>query len=122
MGEGVEVYPRVHGGTGVVMPISDLRLGLSPRARGNRVAITVRAAYAGSIPACTGEPPWVSCRLFVLQVYPRVHGGTTVSDFMDIVAGGLSPRARGNRRQRRQQGWLLRSIPACTGEPFPIAG
>ncbi len=48
-----------------------------------------------------------------------MYGGTNHTNFSRIFVTGLSPRVRGNLRNRlpgdRSQG----SIPACTGEPSP---
>ena len=50
------VYPRVCGGTRAPRdPGYDL-LGLSPRVRGNLLAVNPGVVAAGSIPACAGEP------------------------------------------------------------------
>ena len=50
------VYPRVCGGTYRPCPLQVVAIGLSPRMRGNRVAIRQLPASAGSIPAYAGEP------------------------------------------------------------------
>ena len=50
------VYPRVHGGTAVMVNNKPGGNGLSPRARGNRAPICSVNAGGRSIPACTGEP------------------------------------------------------------------
>ena len=51
------VYPRVCGGTHTEMREMADFLGLSPRVRGNPVAVECVASSTGSIPACAGEPP-----------------------------------------------------------------
>ena len=50
------VYPRVCGGTGVAVAHGPLRQGLSPRVRGNLIAVHIRLVKHRSIPACAGEP------------------------------------------------------------------
>ena len=50
------VYPRVCGGTRVVIPEDGLYEGLSPRVRGNPRLTFRLCAGIGSIPACAGEP------------------------------------------------------------------
>ena len=50
------VYPRVCGGTRPVNRGCYRFPGLSPRVRGNRISPTLATWYAGSIPACAGEP------------------------------------------------------------------
>ena len=91
-----EVYPRVRGGTCTIAVVEPAILGLSPRARGNRVERSLNSASMRSIPACAGEPfrdsfahiclrsipacagepqPAMAAGL-LSKVYPRVRGGT----------------------------------------------
>ena len=73
---GLEVYPRVCGGTRGVEIAEGNREGLSPRVRGNQiVGIAARRALR-SIPACAGEPSCALTRYHPPWVYPRVCGGT----------------------------------------------
>ena len=111
------VYPRVHGGTRVAWDKLRGNLGLSPRARGNRLHLPRYRPERRSIPACTGEPVCAPHGLGQERVYPRVHGGTgrTTADFSMSI--GLSPRARGNRWEEYIPLMREGSIPACTGEP-----
>ena len=51
------VYPRERGGTLDLVRGGGERKGLSPRARGNRLARLPNAPGRGSIPASAGEPP-----------------------------------------------------------------
>ena len=93
--------------------------GLSPRVRGNLDIISVPSVSVRSIPACAGEPTAPALPPAPSWVYPRVCGGTRASVSSCSIASGLSPRVRGNR----STGWtmtpLVRSIPACAGEPSP---
>ena len=111
------VYPRVCGGTSPDQTGATGDIGLSPRVRGNRFhEARPKRAYR-SIPACAGEPrhyPVCSCRR---RVYPRVCGGTILSQGHHAQDMGLSPRVRGNLRQKWLSGDSRRSIPACAGEP-----
>ena len=158
----VAVYPRVYGGTRERGPSAghssrsipactgephrraprpNLSLGLSPRVRGNRLTGQSMTATCRSIPACTGEP-LVCCRIRrVIQVYPRVYGGTQRQQHHLVDSAGLSPRVRGNpgaiakspdcirsiprvrgnRRPCYGKVHATGSIPACTGEP-PVRG
>ena len=137
------VYPRMYGETkvwgyptfnaeglsrmyGETIAFSSKRLvlsGLSPHVRGNRVSSACRSPYMRSIPACTGKPlaSWyVSASS---RVYPRMYGETYEEDLAIAVDAGLSPHVRGNRRGWLCRGYLVRSIPACTGKPSaPPAG
>ena len=92
----LQVYPRVCGGTAVIIPVKHLGHGLSPRVRGNpllpdAVSLGLRSIPAcagnrirlrswkgtkGSIPACAGEPGSPAARFTRRTVYPRVCGGT----------------------------------------------
>ena len=72
------VYPRVCGGTKGMVAGANVHVGLSPRVRGNRVAVPVFAGRIGSIPACAGEPSCENSALASAKVYPRVCGGTLI--------------------------------------------
>ena len=71
-----QVYPRVCGGTSPGEPLPALPAGLSPRVRGNPSCQTTPPGTDGSIPACAGEPPPVPLQHLLVEVYPRVCGGT----------------------------------------------
>ena len=96
-GIGSMVYPRVCGGTFIYYLSVRSNEGLSPRVRGNRKGIMDSVKWAGSIPACAGEPGHKMFRKFLTAVYPRVCGGTCWFD-------GFLP-------------YQVGSIPACAGEP-----
>ena len=96
--------------------------GLSPRVRGNRPAICPFTSYAGSIPACAGEPHPITRRLPEIPVYPRVCGGTITIRSGSSQRYGLSPRVRGNPFYVSRRLLVERSIPACAGEPGPKSG
>ena len=91
------VYPRVGGGTGVGFDGRHPDAGLSPRGRGNHVALDLLDALVG--------------------VYPRVGGGTLGGTPVVIISRGLSPRGRGNQDVVAGADAHLRSIPAWAGEP-----
>ena len=91
------VYPRVYGGTALLISLSPCSGGLSPRVRGNRQRRVVQIPSIGSIPACTGEPVQPRQRGSVTAVYPRVYGGTARAPDGQGAGTGLSPRVRGNR-------------------------
>ncbi len=114
-----KVYPRVYGGTGDGNGIVTLISGLSPRVRGNLASLVDWHCWAGSIPACTGEPSGPAGLGPRLWVYPRVYGGTMGTHPPPTNWVGLSPRVRGNRPDGPHAKTRPRSIPACTGEPTP---
>ena len=70
------VYPRVCGGTGVAGNHNGVRVGLSPRVRGNPDPVRGVPASDRSIPACAGEPGNDGNVQQLYEVYPRVCGGT----------------------------------------------
>ena len=78
-----------------------LRMGLSPRLRGNLYSCHLLQHHAGSIPAPAGEPINSIAVFNAHQVYPRACGG--------------------NRLFLGQSGHKVRSIPAPAGEPRPRA-
>ena len=116
------VYPRVCGGTPQGVNQDALRLGLSPRVRGNRRGRCERRRLRRSIPACAGEPPAQHSDCSLCEVYPRVCGGTFTLAGTGDAQTGLSPRVRGNRRHVCAWRKHLGSIPACAGEPHAGQG
>ena len=114
---GLRVYPRVCGGTGSPLVYGATHQGLSPRVRGNLPAAGTRRRFAGSIPACAGEPRIRRRRRARCRVYPRVCGGTAGAEVRPSSARGLSPRVRGNHVGVEADADLDGSIPACAGEP-----
>ena len=116
------VYPRVCGGTTTSWTSTTCGTGLSPRVRGNLLAISQRADWRRSIPACAGEPAVAVAPPPPLKVYPRVCGGTPRPSSRITRPAGLSPRVRGNPPLRSRSVLLDRSIPACAGEPSSACG
>ena len=122
-----KVYPRVCGGTVTRSGCPGFLKGLSPRVRGNPGAVPVGTGPARSIPACAGEPRLEQGGGELVQVYPRVCGGTPGWITSGAGRPGLSPRVRGNPAAVGQAAEHRGSIPACAGEPRagaepPLAG
>ena len=111
------VYPRVCGGTRLDFCLDCVRLGLSPRVRGNLQDCQIICTSHRSIPACAGEPHPSSCATQGSPVYPRVCGGTHCRNSLGDNTTGLSPRVRGNPLVLSSQTPCKGSIPACAGEP-----
>ena len=111
------VYPRVCGGTPLLLVLGSHRVGLSPRVRGNRGLIVGEIDGDGSIPACAGEPSRQAAPPPFRRVYPRVCGGTAPRASSRSPRKGLSPRVRGNRDGVAVVEAGGGSIPACAGEP-----
>ena len=112
-----KVYPRVCGGTAAEKTDDPIPQGLSPRVRGNPGPRVRRSEYAGSIPACAGEPYSSRNHHEQSRVYPRVCGGTSNICSRHLSISGLSPRVRGNPVSLSFRIAALGSIPACAGEP-----
>ena len=113
------VYPRVGGGTHSKRRRWGRTWGLSPRGRGNREGGPAVFHNDRSIPAWAGEPIRLQACKRLPWVYPRVGGGTDVSNLPIKPWMGLSPRGRGNLRVALRRGVDGRSIPAWAGEPTP---
>ena len=113
----MRVYPRVYGESSVWVVRTGRRRGLSPRVRGIPPREHLRGHVAGSIPACTGNPPRCTPRTTAAWVYPRVYGESAGSCGLPPYDAGLSPRVRGIRPCGRVRGLSQGSIPACTGNP-----
>ena len=92
---GYGLSPRVRGNLSRAVANSDSR-GLSPRVRGNHILLRTGGAQQGSIPACAGEPAFAKGAPVVIPVYPRVCGGTSQGLPYRHHIAGLSPRVRGN--------------------------
>ena len=116
-----QVYPRGCGGTGEVAMWTLSWEGLSPRVRGNPMESNQRHERQRSIPAGAGEPSLHSLGSGRIPVYPRGCGGTSqILDFGHL-GRGLSPRVRGNPRDRTPDLYRRRSIPAGAGESSTVA-
>ena len=111
------VYPRVCGGTGMILLKTKTNSGLSPRMRGNQRTAPGLRGSSGSIPAYAGEPHKCHHPARAQEVYPRVCGGTSGGAVRSPTGEGLSPRMRGNRYGTDWPGLRGRSIPAYAGEP-----
>ena len=114
------VYPRACGGTMPRTAAASNCRGLSPRVRGNQLAMIQPPTDVRSIPARAGEPR--RCFRVQLQpgVYPRACGGTASCKDPVVVQQpviGLSPRVRGNPAGGSTTVILDGSIPARAGEP-----
>ena len=110
-------YPRSRGATDMNGLMTSTRWGLSPLARGNRLAIVVEGEAIGSIPARAGQPPPTGESVPPTGVYPRSRGATHLSRLTNSPSMGLSPLARGNRRGKARHLLQRGSIPARAGQP-----
>ena len=110
-------YPRACGGTGRSASIASPAAGLSPRMRGNRLFPSARDLPLGTIPAHAGEPAIITTPHGCAWDYPRACGGTFEGVARQALAGGLSPRMRGNLAGLSPGKARLGTIPAHAGEP-----
>jgi len=97
------------------------RPGLSPLARGNRLAHGVGELELGPIPARAGQPPPRAASIASRRAYPRSRGATTRGCPGGWPQEGLSPLARGNLGARADVEVCLGPIPARAGQPDPGA-
>ena len=93
-------YPRVCGATEQLDKFLTVQGGLSPRVRGNRIAVTSVFMTWGPIPACAGQPCMGGCEYWNVGAYPRVCGATPPLLQRGAYGRGLSPRVRGNPGRR----------------------
>ena len=89
-------YPRACGATYSVTVSLSPTLGLSPRVRGNLIAVATTPARPGPIPARAGQPGIVEAVAVKNRAYPRACGATRQCQIKICRHSGLSPRVRGN--------------------------
>jgi len=115
------VDPRVCGGARSATEVNAPSRGRSPRVRGSLDTGLSIVDALGSIPACAGEPASAGASARPEGVDPRVCGGAIFSASGGDQSPGRSPRVRGSRQSRSPSPVLDGSIPACAGEPRPLA-
>ena len=91
--------------------------GRSPLARGSQGQGQGQGHQTRSIPACAGEPPSPCFRVPLRRVDPRLRGGAKSSRAREQERDGRSPLARGSQMRSGGTRYVVRSIPACAGEP-----
>ena len=111
-------YPRSRGATELDALDKTIMRGLSPLARGNRGRHHPGGARGGPIPARAGQPASRAPSARRPWAYPRSRGATCVSSRRTVTVGGLSPLARGNRRNRIFRRGGGGPIPARAGQPL----
>ncbi len=97
----VRAYPRMRGGNLDGIGKQGGGWGLSPHARGKRLMGLIASVILGPIPACAGETPPPAAGEVVERAYPRMRGGNLIQGGGRTSKKGLSPHARGKRRQDR---------------------
>ncbi len=114
---GGRVHPRLRGGAPSPLRGDEVVEGPSPPARGSPKAEEDEGARGGSIPACAGEPTGNRHGARKSWVHPRLRGGATVPPMSTSTPMGPSPPARGSHTLDQPVDSVVRSIPACAGEP-----
>ena len=113
---GLQVHPRVCGGSPPSVAQPPNQAGTSPRVRGKLRRERARRFAEGYIPACAGEACRAASGSRRTGVHPRVCGGSDAARQRPELPPGTSPRVRGKPRprplDRRRRGY----IPACAGE------
>ena len=114
------VYPRWRGELFCALAFCWLSRGLSPLARGTLCRCQHCWRVIRFIPAGAGNTLPLSALLARNTVYPRWRGEHRSSHYFPFFFDGLSPLARGTRRQRIVRLPLHRFIPAGAGNTSPL--
>ena len=114
----LQVHPRVCGGSQLPFDLDRAKKGTSPRVRGKLCGSPVNLLKMGYIPACAGEAGLGLATGGLLQVHPRVCGGSHGLGRDREMAQGTSPRVRGKLRRTRARWKRTGYIPACAGEAY----
>ncbi len=109
------VHPRVCGEHRTRGFRSGPMCGSSPRVRGTRHRDRRDHDFDRFIPACAGNTSHGDVQARHPTVHPRVCGEHPRLYVRRPAHDGSSPRVRGTRVLRREQGFLRRFIPACAG-------
>ena len=132
-GQALRVHPRACGGNDLVLFVSCVCEGPSPRLRGKPQSVHLHLRRHRSIPAPAGETHWVSLRCGLSRVHPRACGGNFKTLFLgendegpcggnrgrwrrDSSRPGPSPRLRGKHDGGDMIIRYEGSIPAPAGE------
>ena len=92
--------------------------GSSPRGRGKRRRDRLPGWVRGLIPARAGKTVCVRFRSLIVRAHPRAGGENARVMRLGVGSAGSSPRGRGKRKLRPNQGLGERLIPARAGKTF----
>ena len=108
-------HPRMRGEHNVLQPITTIRAGSSPHARGAHIVHDLWRDVVGIIPACAGSTPtwWRGGRRS--RDHPRMRGEHERLSAHAPISPGSSPHARGAPWTRNSSAPVCRIIPACAG-------
>ena len=119
---GIQVYPRLRGGSDPACIMRAAKYGLSPPTRGIPIRLGYYPKLRGSIPAYAGDPSDMDVNVHAKKVYPRLRGGSAAASSQASHSWGLSPPTRGIPCCRSYGVVLYGSIPAYAGDPRCPAG
>ncbi len=106
----------------MLVSVNAANTGLSPLARGTHILQNTRLISTRFIPAGAGNTRRLISAARDSPVYPRWRGEHTPAA-LDLKKGrGLSPLARGTRRDYSKEDAGDRFIPAGAGNTAPISG
>ena len=114
----ISVYPRWRGEHAVQNFLKRFNCGLSPLARGTHRPRTTIRANRRFIPAGAGNTALSFSYYRPATVYPRWRGEHYRTDCRILFFCGLSPLARGTRRDYSKEDAGDRFIPAGAGNTF----
>ena len=116
------VYPRWRGEHSGLPVLRFIPCGLSPLARGTRIASRPGKPFARFIPAGAGNTCAENGSISATAVYPRWRGEHCLVTVGGCDMGGLSPLARGTLFYPRRVHPVNRFIPAGAGNTVPQVG
>ena len=108
-------HPRACGAHAVVLILTVVGMGSSPRMRGSRHAHRSASHRRGIIPAHAGLTIFVYIQVSHRWDHPRACGAHVFSSPADIGGWGSSPRMRGSLHDEIQTGFVCGIIPAHAG-------
>ncbi|EMX92296.1 hypothetical protein EC2720900_3325 [Escherichia coli 2720900] len=109
------VYPRWRGELNIGNGFAAAASGLSPLARGALREEYLQHPQERFIPAGAGNTPVSSVYSARSPVYPRWRGEHVTNLCGQCRTSGLSPLARGTRKNRKTANGISRFIPAGAG-------
>ncbi len=115
------VYPRWRGEHHKAPFLAPRNRGLSPLARGTRVAFVMFGGFHRFIPAGAGNTDTRTAHQKLLAVYPRWRGEHDQQCIGNNACCGLSPLARGTLSFKLTTPENIRFIPAGAGNTVAMA-
>ena len=116
----VTVHPHVRGEQVVHSNIVKSRFGSSPRAWGTVLSLCTGRLRHRFIPTCVGNSLSYRTRRRTVPVHPHVRGEQHEVMLLTFCAYGSSPRAWGTAFSCALVIAVLRFIPTCVGNRWPL--